>query len=107
MQHLALGHQLGDRRGSFLDGGARVNPVLVVQVDAVRAEPPEGTFDSCLDVGRSAVHGAGTAAGMGNQPELGGNDDVVTAAGDSLADDFFAVEGTVDLRGIDVGDAQV
>ena len=44
---------------------------------------------------------------MGDQTELGGDDEVVAAAGDGLADNFFAVEGAVDLRGVDVGDAQV
>ena len=39
VQDLALGDQFGDRGGGFLDGGVRVDPVLVVQVDAVGAEP--------------------------------------------------------------------
>jgi hypothetical protein len=44
---------------------------------------------------------------VGDQAELRGDDDPVAAAGDSLANYFLAVEGAVDLSGIDVGDAQV
>ena len=74
---------------------------------SVGAQSLQGPFDRGPDVGGGAVHGAGSTAGVGDQTELGGDDDVVAAAGDGLADDFLAVEGAVDLRGVDVGDAQV
>ena len=44
---------------------------------------------------------------VGDEPELGGDLHLVAAALDGLADDFFAVEGAVDLGGVDVGDAEV
>jgi hypothetical protein len=40
-----------------------------------------------------------------DEAELGGDHDVVAAASDGLADDLLAVEGPVDLGGVDVGDA--
>ena len=49
----------------------------------------------------------GRAAGVGDQPELGGDDDLVAAPGDGAADDLLAEVRAVDLRGVDVGDAEV
>ena len=39
VQHLALGHQLGERADGLLDRRVRVDAVLVVEVDAVGPEP--------------------------------------------------------------------
>ena len=64
-------------------------------------------LDCCSNVGGAAVDGAGTSPRVRDQSELGGNDDVVAAADDRLRDDFFAVEGAVDLGGVDVGDTEV
>src|SRR5919112_1005587 len=56
-----------------------------------------------------AVEGADArfAFAVLDEAELGGDHDVVTAASDGLPDDLLAVEGPVDLSGVDVGDAQV
>jgi hypothetical protein len=35
VENLARGHQLGESTGCVLDGGVRVDPVLVVEVDVV------------------------------------------------------------------------
>ena len=104
---LALGDQIGQGADGLLDGRVRVDPVLVVQVDVVGAEPLEGALDGGADVGRAAVGDAGPAAGVGDEAELGGHHDLVAAASDGLADQFLAVERAVDLGGVDVGDAQV
>ena len=42
-----------------------------------------------------------------DETELGGDDDLVTAALHGLADHLLAVERAVDLSGVDVGDAEV
>jgi hypothetical protein len=42
---LALGDQLGQGADGVLDGGLRVDPVLVVQVDVVSAEPLQRPLD--------------------------------------------------------------
>jgi hypothetical protein len=39
VQHLALGHQRGERADRLLDGRVGVDAVLVVEVDAVGAQP--------------------------------------------------------------------
>ena len=65
-------------------------------------------LDGGPDVGRAAVGDAGAAAaGVGDEAELGRDDDLVAAALDGLADDLLAVERPVDLGGVDVGDAEV
>jgi hypothetical protein len=49
---LALGEQFGDGADGVLDRRARVDPVLVVQVDVVGAEALEGSLDGGADVPR-------------------------------------------------------
>lgn len=107
MAHLALGDQFGQRADGLLDGRVRVDAVLVVEVDVVGAEPQERAFDRGLHVAGAAVDDAGAVAGVGDETELRRHDDVVAAALDGLADDFLAVEGAVDLGGVDVGDPDV
>ena len=46
MQDLSLGNQLGQGANGVLDRGVRVDPVLVVKVDAVGAQPLQGAFDA-------------------------------------------------------------
>jgi len=53
VQDLALGHQLGQGADGVLDGRVRVDPVLVVEVDAVGAQPLQGPLDRGPDVRRA------------------------------------------------------
>ena len=107
VQHLALGDQVGDGLRGLLDRGVRVDAVLVEQVDVVGAQALERPFDRGLDVRGTAVDHAGAAAGVGDEPELRGDLDLVTAALDGLADDLLAQERPVDLSRVDVGDAEI
>src|SRR3954454_6614238 len=107
MAHLAFGDQLAQRADRLFDGRVRVDAVLVVEVDVVGAEPLERAFDRGLHIVGAAVDDAGTAARVGDETELRRHDDVVAPAPDGLADNFLAVEGAVDLGGVDVGDPEV
>ncbi|GMA93670.1 hypothetical protein GCM10025881_04940 [Pseudolysinimonas kribbensis] len=49
--HLALHDELVERAESLLDRHRRVGGVLLVEVDAVGAEPPERSLDGGTDVG--------------------------------------------------------
>ena len=91
---LALGDQLGQRADGVLDRGVRVDPVLVVQVDVVGAEPLQRALDRGADVGRAAVEDAGAAAGVRDEAELRRQHDLVAAALDGPADELL-----VDGRG--------
>jgi hypothetical protein len=64
VQDLALGHQFGEGANGVLDGSVRVDPVLVVEVDAVGAQPLQRAFDGGPDVCRAAVEHAGATAGV-------------------------------------------
>src|SRR5437867_3290171 len=44
--------QSGDR---IFDRSLRIEPVLVIQIDVIGAQPPQRTFDGRLDMSRTAV----------------------------------------------------
>lgn len=107
MADLALSDQLGQCPDGVLDRSARVDPVLVVQVDVVGAETLERALDGGADVRRAAVDDAGAATGVLHKAELGRQHDPVAAPLESLADQLLVGVGAVDLGGVEVGDAQV
>ena len=57
--NLALGDQRGQGADGLLDGRFRIDPVLVVQVDVIGAQPLERTLDGDADVRRAAIEDAG------------------------------------------------
>ena len=50
MQDLALVDELTEGSGGLLDGGGRVDAVLIIKVDAVRPEAPQRALDGQADV---------------------------------------------------------
>ena len=107
MPDLALGDQLGQRADGVLDRRVRVDAVLVVEVDAVGAEPLQGALDRDADVRRAAVEHPGATAGVRDEAELRRQHDAVATSLERAADEFLVGVGTVDLGGVDVGDAEV
>jgi hypothetical protein len=89
---LALGDQLGQGADGALDGGLRIDPVLVVQVDVVGAEPLQRPLDCDADARGAAVEDAGAATGVRDDAELRRQYDLIAAAfdgpADSTADNF-------------------
>jgi hypothetical protein len=61
---LAFSDQLGEGVDGVLDGGLRIDAVLVAPVDLVDTEPPEGPLDRGADVRPAAVEVAGPAGGV-------------------------------------------
>jgi hypothetical protein len=84
-----------------------VDPVLVIQVDAVGAEPLEGALDGGADVRRAAVEHSGASARMRDEAELRRHHDLLAAVFEGAADEFLVRVGAVDLGGVDIGDTQV
>lgn len=74
---LALDDEVGQRADGLLDGGVRVDAVLVIEVDVVGSEPLERAFDSRLDIAGAAVDDSGAAAGVRDQTELRRDDDII------------------------------
>jgi hypothetical protein len=104
VQDLSLGHQFGEDADGVLDGSVRVDPVLVVEVDAVGSEPLQRALDRRPDVRRAAVEHPGATAGVRDEAELRRHHDTVAASPEGAPDEFFVRVRTVDLGGVDVGD---
>ena len=88
VQDLSLGNQLGQGADGVLDRGVRVDPVLVVEVDAVGAQPLQGAFDRDPDVRRAAEH-SGAAAGVRDEAELRRQHDIVAPSRERAADELL------------------
>src|SRR5437868_1805451 len=80
VQDLALGHQFGNGADGVLDRSVWVDPVLVVEVDAVGPEPLQGAFDRGADVRGAAVEYTGPTAGVRDEAELRRQDDIVATS---------------------------
>jgi len=104
---LALGDELGERADGLLDGRARVHPVLVVQVDVVGVEPPQGALDGQPHVLRAAVQAAGAVAAVPDRAELRRDHHLVPATGERASEQFLVEVRPVHLRGVEQGDAEV
>jgi hypothetical protein len=90
----------------FLDVGAGVGVVDLVEVDVVDAEAPQRS----LDRGDNPAAGVAALVGVGahGAVELGGEHDVVAPAAQRLAHDPFGFAiAAVDVGGIDEVDARV
>ena len=98
---------VGQSADGIFDGGLRVDPVLVVEIDVVGAEPLQRALDRGADVRRAAVDDARAAAGVRDEAELRRQHDLFAAVLDGPADQLLVGVGTVDLGGVDVRDAEV
>jgi hypothetical protein len=81
--------------------------VLVVEVDAVGIQSLQGALDRRPDVRRAAVEHSGATAGVRDEAELRGEHNIVATPLEGAADEFLIRVGAVDLRRVDVRDAQV
>jgi hypothetical protein len=80
--------------------------VLIQQVDAFHVQPPQRVLDGGADVLRSAVQSA-RAAAVEAEPELGGDHHLVPHGRESLADELFVDERSIDLGGVEEGYAEI
>ena len=97
----------GHRADGLLDRDRRVDPVLVVEVDVVDAEPLQRGVARGPDVVGAAVDADPAAVGVALVAELGGELDLVAAAGDGLADELLVGERAVHVGGVEEGHAEV
>ena len=102
---LALMDEVGERDERLLDVGVGARPVDLVEVDPVRAEPAQRVLDRAHDPAARAALPVGVVAHRA--VELGGQDDVVAAALQRLADDLLGLPAGVDVGGVDEVDAGV
>src|ERR1700722_18318137 len=104
--HLALGDELTQKANGFLNWGTRVHPVLVVEVDVVSPEALERTVDRDANALGAAVRDPTLSSRVREDAELRGHHHLVSSALDGPTHQFLAVEWSIDLGGVDVGDAQ-
>ena len=93
--------------GDVLDRHVRVDPVLVEQVDVVDPEPLERGLDGASDVLGPAVEPPALAVALESKPNLVAITHPVADGRERLADQLLVGERTVDLGGVEEGDAAV
>ena len=103
--HLALMDEVAQRRQRLVDVGVDGRPVDLVQVDPVGAQPPQRVLHLADDPApRAALL---VRVGAHRAVELGGQDDVVAATGERLADDLLRLALAVHVGGVDEVDPGV
>jgi hypothetical protein len=108
VNHLARVDQLLHRAGDILDRHLGVDPVLVVQVDAVGAQPTQRVVDGTPDAVRPAAQTARFDPVLGErEAELRGDLHLVPHRFEGLADDFFVRERAVHFCGVEEGHTEV
>src|SRR5437867_669370 len=105
--HLARAHEVGHRTHGVLDRGARVHPVLVVEVDRLDAEALQAPVACGAHVLRPPVDGAHPRVVAAHDAELGGDDDLVAPAADPAPDELLVGVGAVHVGGVEEVDAEV
>ena len=104
MQDLSGLDQILDRAGHVFDRHGEIDPVLVVEIDAVGLETLQRFLDDLPDTLRSAVQ---PVRAVDLEAELGGDGDLVADRREGLADQFLVDVGTVDFRGVEERDASL
>jgi hypothetical protein len=103
--HLPRPDQLGHRADRLLDRHVRVDAVLVIEVDRLDAEPLEARLAGRADIIGVAAHAEEAAVLAADVAELGGEEDLVAAAGDGAADQLLVAADAVHVGGVEEGDA--
>ena len=90
--------------GELFDRHLRVDPVLVVEVDGVDAEPLQRPLDGAPELtGQQHAPKRLAFDGIDVLRELGRDDDLAAERAERLADKFFVGVRSVDLRGVEEG----
>jgi hypothetical protein len=101
VQHLPLLDEILDRTRHVFDRHARIDPVLVIKVDAVGPESLERGLDHFPDVLRPTVE----TTLLEVETELCRDDDLVPDGLQRFSNQVFVRERTVDFGGIEERDA--
>src|SRR5580698_10050380 len=80
VKDFALVDQLLEHADRFLNGSLRVDSVLVVEVDPVRAQSSEGSFHGGPNVGGVAIDMTNPAPRMGDESEFRGQHNAIASA---------------------------
>jgi hypothetical protein len=105
--HLALAHQLRHGAHRVLDRRLGIDPVLVVQVDRLDAEPLQRRLAGLANIVRPAAESHVVAVGLAHDAELRRHDDALSTPGDRPADEFLVGADAIDVGGVEQRDAAV
>ena len=102
---LPCSHELVERFEGLVDRGLGIGVVLVVQIDAVGAEPAQAGLAAIDDPLPQHARRVGLILRAGQ--ELGGDHDLVPPAAEGGAEKLLRLAAAVHLGGVEVGDAGV
>ena len=105
--HLAGAHQLGHGADGLFDRRARVDAVLVVEIDGIDAQALQRGVAGGANVFRTSIDADPAPVGIALVAELGRQDDLVAAAADGAADQPLVGERAVHVGGVEKVDAEV
>src|SRR5438874_9097735 len=103
--HLSLLDEAAHRADRVLDRHARVDAVLVVEVDRVDPQPLQAGLARLLHIFGAAVDAVGTA-GLPGLAEFGGDDDVVRPALQGAAEQLLIMAPAIHVRAVEMIDAE-
>jgi hypothetical protein len=104
---LALADERRHGADRLLDRRLRVHPVLVIEVDDLDAEAAKASLAAAPHIVCRALHAHEASIGLAQDAELGREHDLVSTAGDGLADELLVVPLPVDIRGVQEADAEL
>ena len=99
--HVAGLHQVGDRADRVFDRHRRVQARRAIHVDVFRAEPDQRVREEVLHRRRPRVDASQAVVGAAQHAELDRELDLVSAAGDGLADEELVMARAVEVGGIE------
>jgi len=102
-------HEIGHRPDRILDGHARVDSVLIEEIDVIDAETLQRGIRHRLHVLRPAVgpDNGRPLLRIDLEAELRGDDDLVALAFEGAADELLVLERAIDFSGIEEGHAEL
>jgi hypothetical protein len=105
--HLPLSHEIGHRAGRLLDGHRAIDPMLIIEIDVVHAEPPERGIAGGFHVLGPAVLPDELSVRRAHVAEFGREDHLLALSFDRLADQDLVGEWPVDVGRVEERDAEV
>src|SRR5881227_4162478 len=88
--HLAGANQLRHRAYGFFDRRLRIDPMLIIEIDAINAEPAQARFACLPHVLRFAVHAAKTwRIRIAQESELRRDDNAMAFAANSASEQLL------------------
>src|SRR5205085_8739239 len=106
--HLAGANQLSHRTNGFFNRCLRIDPMLVIEVDAIKTEPAQTRFARLLHVLRFAANSAKTRrVWIAQDSELRRDDNAMAFAANSASEQLLIRVRTINVGGIEESNSKV